>query len=106
MSTYWGYICRTCNVASAHWHNHGDDVLVEFHHAWHALRDMELRLVGVATDSNWVDWDMAIFLEEHEGHDIALESEYNEVKDIPQRPPTKIRNTAPAPASTGRDPNR
>ena len=82
MSTYWGYYCRTCDIASDHWHNHGDDMLTEFYNAWHALRGMRLVWCSVSTLARWADLEMSIFLGEHAGHDIALQSEYGDAKDI------------------------
>lgn len=57
-------------------------MLTEFHDARKALRGMGLRLVHVATDSQWADREMLLFLEEHEGHALALQNEYGDVKDI------------------------
>lgn len=86
MSTYWGYYCRTCNAASDQWHNHGEELLTEFYDAWHVVNDMRPIFVEVRTHSRWSDSEMAVFLADHMSHDIALQSEYGEVKDMPRQP--------------------
>lgn len=80
MSEYMGYYCRTCAVASEHWHNHGDAMLSEFYHAKRCL--MGSIWVVLGTLARWPDTMMHTFLEEHDGHDIALQSEYGDVRDI------------------------
>lgn len=82
MSTYWGYYCRTCDVATDHWHNNGDDLLTEFYEVWHVLRDRRTIWVELRTHSRWADQEMSIFLSDHNGHDVALQSEYGDVKDM------------------------
>jgi hypothetical protein len=82
VSTYWGYYCRTCDEASEHWLNHGDDVLAEFYNVWQVVKDIGTGLVGLRTDSGWADDAMSVFLEEHVGHNIALHNEYGDVKDL------------------------
>jgi hypothetical protein len=82
MSTYWGYYCRNCDEASDHWHNHGDELLVEFYDAWHVVKAMNPVWIHVGTTSSWADLEMSVFLEDHMGHDVALQSEYGDVRDI------------------------
>ncbi len=82
MSTHWGYYCRTCNVSSPHWLNHGENLLV------HLLRDreivtkaaalfqqhdIEIKHSGVFYDPS--PWQ---FLVDHEDHILLLENEYGE----------------------------
>lgn len=78
-----GYYCRTCNEASEHWHNHGDGMLAEFFRASHAVNTLDPIWVIVRTVDGWADSQMSIFLAEHDGHDIALQSEYGDVRDMP-----------------------
>ena len=84
MSTYWGYYCRTCNVASDHWHNHGEELLTEFYDVWHVVKELQPAWIEVRTHSQWADLEMTTFLEDHKGHGIALQSEYGDVKDMPR----------------------
>ena len=85
MSTYWGYYCRTCSEESEHWHNRGEELLSEFYEARNAVRALQPIWVTVSTISQWADLDMLIFLDDHEGHDIALHNEYGEIADLPSR---------------------
>jgi len=85
MSKYWGYYCRTCNEATDHWHNHGEELLDEYYRAWHLIRTLQPLWIEVRTLTQWADIEVAIFLGDHEGHDIALQSDRGDIADLPHR---------------------
>lgn len=94
MSTYWGYYCRTCSKESEHWHNHGEELLAEFYEAWRVVHALQPRWVSVRVGQPWdyCEWELGDFLKDHEGHDIALHSEYGDIADLP---PRHAPNTSP-----------
>jgi hypothetical protein len=83
MSTYWGYHCRTCHVSSASWINHGDDQLAtlwELRHCVTTLHNaaggmIEVEIIGFGTAPAW-------WVQTHWQHDVVLENEYGDRKDI------------------------
>lgn len=91
MSTYWGLRCEQCGVDSPTWFNHGDDFLRELVKQWPTLIRpllnatnlggklwrLELRMMGYCEDPTPLE-----FLEEHDGHPIALQNEYGKVEPI------------------------
>lgn len=85
MSIYWGYYCRDCEVASEdHWINHGERALAEYKKAREALADFDFYWIEVAPlGYGWAAGEMAEFLDKHRGHDVALQDEYGNVKDLP-----------------------
>lgn len=90
MSTYWGFRCETCNVATPHWFNHGEDLLRSFWRyraalipAYRCLNQsdapwaLELNYMGVYDDPAPL-----AFLSEHEGHTIVLLNEYGDTEPV------------------------
>lgn len=88
MSTYWGYKCKDCNVSSEHWFNHGDDYLNALVAVREDLEQVMKRL------EKWIGWRIDIshmnvdeenpleFLQQHKGHNIVLENEYGDLKEL------------------------
>lgn len=88
MSTYWGYKCKDCDVSSEYWLNHGDDYLNVLAVTWQelekAMKPLE-KWRGWRIDIshfNTEDEDPVDFLQQHEGHNIVLENEYGNIKEL------------------------
>lgn len=93
MSKHWGYVCRTHDpvLISEHWFNHGEDALSELYRKFHAepwpvneWGELEETFVHGERTATPVYW-----LREHRNCDVALHNEYNDVQEIPDRPPVR-----------------
>jgi hypothetical protein len=77
MSIYWGYHCKTCDVASETWLNHGDDCLRVLARYAPMLRQLE----DESTCDIWIQVggysEPLLWLREHAGHNLELINEYN-----------------------------
>ena len=83
MSTYWGLYCETCNDESAHWYNHGDAQLELLVQHWPAIKKVyELRESLWRLEMHMPGSDALAFMDEHDGHDIVLASEYGDRRSV------------------------
>lgn len=83
MSTDWGYYCRTCQVESDTWINHGEEALSEFVYIRNIIEASGYDFYWIEVESiSSYSGDMREFLDQHKGHDICLASEYGDKKEL------------------------
>lgn len=83
MSTYWGLLCRSCDVSTGCALNHGEGTLAAFWAARAAVAELQRCAFGVTIDlvGSW-DRSPVDFVIEHADHDVVLWNEYGDQRPI------------------------